>query len=734
MTISVWRYSHLALAISSFIFLLIASLTGIVLSLDTISQQLNLTQSVDLHQLHVAETMPILQKNYSEIVAISVDKNQQVILQGSDLDGNDVQAIVNLATGKKIGIPEKQSEWIQWVTALHRSLFLHELGRFFIGITAFILSLITVSGIVLVVQRQQGVRRFFAKIVNDRVHLAQHWHVVLGRIALIPIFIIALTGTYLSMVRFEIFPENKVEHSIDFVETETALSPRNTADFAIFQNTRWSDVQSIEFPFSDDPEDYYTLKLSDRELVVDQFSGEVLGAVKYPFTAMLTTLSLKLHTGEIHVIWALVLLLACFNILFFIYSGFAITLKRKRHAVRNVYTAEESEYILLVGSENGSTLRFANAIHHQLLAKDHKSYVTELNNYSLFPNAKHLIVLTCTHGVGTAPSNARKLPALIKDHPQLQSIQVSVVGFGSRKYKDFCGYAFEVEKLFAEQSWADVVLKTHTVDDKSGEQFTQWVHAWSEQAELSLNTSLEQYQSKPKGLKSVVVTKKTDCLPDQIFTLTLRTRFGARFSSGDLLAIYPGEEGKERLYSIGKVKGAIQLLVKLHAQGLGSGYLHDLTSGERIQARIIKNKSFHFPINAPVVAMIANGTGIAPFLGMISENNSQIPTHLYAGYRTAGCLPSNHLEALQAYVERGKLKHFHLALSREAARQRVTHLVAKDVPFFAQVLQTGGVIMICGSLAMQQDVMQILTKMVEAESDRNLSYYVSNGQILTDCY
>ena len=60
------------------------------------------------------------------------------------------------------------------------------------------------------------------------------------------------------------------------------------------------------------------------------------------------------------------------------------------------------------------------------------------------------------------------------------------------------------------------------------------------------------------------------------------------FKSGDLLAIYPDNDHKERFYSIGKVDGAIQLVVKLYENGLGSGFLYKLKEGQEIKARIVK--------------------------------------------------------------------------------------------------------------------------------------------------
>lgn len=100
-----------------------------------------------------------------------------------------------------------------------------------------------------------------------------------------------------------------------------------------------------------------------------------MNEAKSPITVQLADLSLDLHTGRTNVIWAIILGIASLNILFFIYSGFAMTLKRRASRIKNKHKAEDSQFILLIGSENGSSLRFANAIQQQLIAHGKKFFL-----------------------------------------------------------------------------------------------------------------------------------------------------------------------------------------------------------------------------------------------------------------------------------------------------------------------------------------------------------------------
>lgn len=726
MTLSFWRSSHLALALVSSLFLILASVTGIILAVDAVQEKTLPYKIENFETITLGEALPVFKKNYSEITELTIDYNQFVTIQAMDQDGNDVNAYVDVKTGKKLGTPLKKSEFIQWITAFHRSLFLHEAGRFFVGAISFLLFLIAISGFVLVLKRQKGIRNFFSKVIKE--YFVQYYHVVLGRLALIPIVIMALTGTYLTLERFNFFME-KIEQK---EKTESITPSKKGID--IFKTTLLTDVKKIEFPFTADPEEYYIIELKDREIEVNQVTGEVISEKRSPMTARFADLSLDLHTGRINAIWAVILALASLNILFFIYSGFAMTLKRRSSRIKNKFTASESKFILLAGSENGSSLRFANAIQKQLNAAGEKAFLTELNNYTVFPKAEHLIIFTSTHGLGDAPSNGKKFISLLQKHKQQQKINFSVVGFGSTAYPNFCGFAYEIDELLAEQSWAERLIDLQTVNDKSAVEFVEWIKLWSAKTGIPLSTTPSLYNHAPKGLQKLMVLDKTAVSEtEHTFILTLRANMRAKFTSGDLLAIYPANDTRERLYSIGNHSGNIQLVVKLHPDGLGSGFLNKLKPGNTIKARIIHNHAFHLPKKASKLAFISNGTGIAPFLGMIEQNRKKTETHLYCGFRMETETVSGYKTFASEMMQKQHLQSFHLALSREDNHFYVMDLIKRDAEFFIDLLANNGVIMICGSLAMQKDVESTLDALL-AGKNLNTEAYKNNGQILTDCY
>jgi sulfite reductase (NADPH) flavoprotein alpha-component len=724
MTLSIWRYAHLALAIISSVVLLLLSLTGVVLAIAAVGEKTQSYKVDHFETINLAQSIPALSQVYPEIIELSVDHNQFVSIDATDQEGNSVKAYIHPLTGEVLGQIKPQSDFIQWNIALHRSLFLKETGRIIVGVVSFLLVLITLSGVILIVKRQQGWRNFGSKINKD--FFSQYYHVVSGRIFLIPVFILALTGTYLLMVRLGLTEGEST--SITHAQTESAQK-KDFSNFEVFKETQLADLEKVEFPFMpEDEEEFFIVRLKDRELAVNQITGAVVSETRHPYGLVLEKLSLDLHTGKTNAIWAIILGLASLNILVFIYTGFDITLRRSKTKIKNKYTPSTAEYILLVGSENGSTLTFAHKIHQQLLALGHKSYLTEMNRFTHFEEAKHLLIFTSTYGLGTAPVNASNFVNLLEKYPHNQTVNFSVVGFGSKAYADFCAFAQGVDEALGKQAWAKRLLALHTVNDRSVEESISWIKAWNHETKNELAITPAVYLTRITGLKKFTVVEKTPLSEENgTFKIVLKPEGRQSFKSGDLLGIYP--ENRERLYSIGKIGGNIQLMVKHYPDGLGSGFLYFQTVGDSLSARVVINKSFHFPFKVSGVVMIANGTGIAPFLGMISENNPKVPARLYAGFRFNNILAHKYKTFADEAISSGKLLKYQVAFSREDNRQYVMDLIQKDAAFFKEHLASKGVIMICGSLAMQRDVEKVLAGICNVN---DLTPY--QAQILSDCY
>ncbi|GIJ94856.1 PepSY domain-containing protein [Capnocytophaga stomatis] len=730
MTLSVWRYAHLALALLGSVFILIASVTGMILAFESVVNHSKALKSVDLDDVNLKETIISLKEKYSEILTLKIDENEFVQAEVVDNEGNNSVFYINPKTAEKIGETFKRAEIFTFSQTLHRSLFMGKTGRVIMAVASFLLMMIAFSGIFLIIRKQKSWKHFFRNIVKESFF--PYYHTIFGRWVLVPIFIITFTGFYLSLEGFSLLP---AEESLEEVNADLLLEEpkKEISDFVTFE-VPLSKVRKVEFPLFEDVEEFYRIEMIDKKLIINQFTGEVLRQSDSLLTKIISHYSLILHTGRGTLIWSFVLFLSCIGILFFIYSGFAITLKRRKSKIKNTFKKEECTHIILVGSEGGTTFVFANMLHNELIRLGKKSFLAEMNAFSFYEKMEHLIVMTSTYGQGNEPFNATKFKKLWQENEVKNPFWFSVVGFGSLAYPDFCKYAYEVDELLRKSLKGKSFVDIHTVNNQSFESFSHWANLWAEKQGIVLQLPAEMILRKKRKQFDFKVVKKTDIQCDETFLIVLKPIDRVNFESGDLLAIMPDIDGRERLYSIGKtIDNEVLLSIKRHEKGIVSNFLNNLKSGDLLKAGLEVNQEFHFPKKMNQVACIATGTGIAPFLGMVENNKKQIPITLIWGGKNRESFDI-YRETILKNVSEKRISDLHLAFSRSENKCYVQDIVREKALFFAKLLENNGVVMICGSVAMQKGVIATLESICEKHLGKSLSYFQNKGQIRMDCY
>ncbi len=733
MTISIWRFSHFALALITSVFLILASVTGAILAFEPISNQFQEFKVSGLENITLSQTIESLSQSNEEVFTIQKDGNDFVSASVITSKGESDTFYIHPKSGESLGSIIEKAPIFKFTTNLHRSLFLKSTGRCIVGFVSFFLILMAVSGIVLIAKRQGGLQRFFSKVVNE--NFEQYYHVVFGRWLLVPMLIVAISGVYLSLEKFSLLPESNISHSTNTIQQDSFSEAKSHHELEIFKTIAIADVQLVEFPFSEDPEDYFFVKLRDKELLIHQYSGKILSEQHYPWMHWTSFWSLKLHTGQGSIVWSVVLFVVCLGILFFIYSGFAMSLKRIKTSKRvlNKYDKDDAEYIILVGSETGTTYRFARLFFNALLKLNIKVYLTDLNHYTNFESAKQLVIFTSTYGEGDAPLSANQFERKLRITAQSNPIEYAVLGFGSLLYPDYCKYAILVDGLLQKYDMFTPKLPLHKINNQSEATFKYWVKNWSDANNFELNVEDEMSKSKHNKQHEFSVINKTELNLDSTFLIELRPSERLKFKSGDLLSIAIDKDQSPRLYSIGKKEDCILLSVKKHDQGVCSNYLNQLEKGDILNAEIQQNTVFHFPKHKSEVVMIANGTGIAPFLGMMNDNKKRKNLHLFWGGRTKASF-NLYKDDIDKAITKKHLSSITIAYSQEANQQYVQDLIKERFKFFANHLQNEGVIMICGSIAMQNGVLETLDNITKSVLDKPLSDFEKMGQIKTDCY
>lgn len=142
MTRSIWRLSHLSLALVASLFLILASVSGIFLAYEPIQNKTKTVFSSEWNTTPLSVSIDSLQSKYLEVTTVEKDVNGFFVAAVLTEEGDFETFQINPKTGEKSGEINKQSKFYEWMTSFHRSLFLDTLGRFFVGLTAVILFLL----------------------------------------------------------------------------------------------------------------------------------------------------------------------------------------------------------------------------------------------------------------------------------------------------------------------------------------------------------------------------------------------------------------------------------------------------------------------------------------------------------------------------------------------------------------------------------------------------------------
>ncbi len=224
------------------------------------------------------------------------------------------------------------------------------------------------------------------------------------------------------------------------------------------------------------------------------------------------------------------------------------------------------------------------------------------------------------------------------------------------------------------------------------------------------------------------MTSTTIINQDGVFLLRLKPLHKVEFQSGDLIEIIAPGSTRARPYSIAQYNGEILLSIKKYNLGVCSSYLHSLLVHDVIKASIKENLSFHLKKDISDALFIGNGTGIAPFLGMLSNKTKEQAMHLFWGGRT-----QQSIEIYNPFINKS-LEHLNIATSQEGKREYVQDILLEHYLIVTTVLSNGGQILVCGSMEMQKEVFKVLETICLKELQQSLFVYEVQGQILMDCY
>ena len=639
--------------------------------------------------------------------------------------GDQAQAhYVDPADGRVLGAWQP-SALPRWIKNLHRSLLLGDAGRWGAAGIALAMALICISALVLLLRRMGGWQRLAARV---RGSLAQRIHVVTGRVVLAVLCLTAITALYMSsttlgLVALDAGTEPDVVSVASVAAGQTAPQALPGAQLAMLQSLSMRDLRKLNFPDAADPEDTWKVATLQGEGWIDRYSGKTLAWQDATLAQQIYDWALVLHTGEGAWPWAVVLGLVGASVLLFWLSGVVMWWQARQlapHITGNSPLAQ-SDVLIFVASEGGSTWGFAQTLQDALGKNGHRVHTRALEDFQTTAATKQVFVLAATYGDGQAPAHASQaLEIIAKLSPGATPVPVTVLGFGDRQFPAFCAFAEALESTLRAQGWP-ALLPLECIHQQSGQQFARWGEALAQALDEPL--VLDHVPRVPPTTELTLVARQdypgwagqpTAILrfvwPAQGLGDRLRGHGLARFVAGDLVGVVPPGSAVPRYYSLasGSEDGFLEIGVRQMPGGLCSSHLLGLQPGDHIEAFIRSNPGFALPRARRPVLLIGAGTGVAPLAGFIRRNDRRIPMHLYFGGRD----PTRDFyfgPEIRHWLGEGRLASLQTVFSRvPEGGGYVQDALRRDAERLRDLVAQGAIMRVCGSRAMAHGVAEAL--------------------------
>ncbi len=738
-----WRKLHLYPGLLAAPLLIVLAVTGVILSLSPVLERSNAVVPAD-GEISVAQLAQNVVTQYPGVEEIKRTPSGAVIVYYIR-DGSPGADLVNPETGESLG-RYQPSVFFRWVQDLHRSFLLDDAGRVLAGVLAATMVLMCISGAVMLARRAGGwlpLLRGFKGSGDGRVHSE------LARFAVIGLLLSALTGSYMSAMRFGLLPDpGNSEPSFPMEVSGGESAPVESLE--ALKNTDFNSLRELVFPFPGDPRDVFSLSTRQGAGFIDQSTGQFVEYKSASTGNQLVDWIVRLHTGE--GLWWLGLLLglAALTVPVLSVTGVRVWWSRRASSgVRGNVSTTDADAVILVGSENNATRGFAKELHAQLSRAGRCVHSADMNELAEeYPKASLLFVLTSTYGDGAAPASANRFVERLRHFRNTDGLKFAVLGFGDRQFPRFCQFAKDVDAALASHG-LERLQSLACVDRKSPDQFSQWGSRVAEVTGLNLRLA---HNPAPPPLFELELVDRADFgvkvkAPTSILRFrpgvgkkSLVGRFGKNrgqlpeFEAGDLIGICPPEDDKPRYYSLASssADGLLEICVRRLPGGLCSGFLHSLQPGERIRGFIQPNPEFRPAPGSQPVILIGAGAGIGPLAGFIRKNDARHPMYLYWGGRNP---ESDFLyrPELGSYLRDQRLTGLRTAFSRTRESAYVQDKISEDAPNVRQMIETGAQILVCGGSGMAAEVRDVINNILEPLKT-DVEKLKQEGRYLEDVY
>ncbi|SHK66920.1 sulfite reductase (NADPH) flavoprotein alpha-component [Marinobacter antarcticus] len=725
--------------------LLVLAITGVILSVVPAIER-SAASIPATGELSVAELAERVVAHYPGTEQIQRSLSGEVVVYYSR-DRQPGADLVNPLTGEGIA-PYQPSAFLRWVKNLHRSFLLDDAGRILAGGLAVVMVLMCLSGMFLLARRMGGWKAILRPIAGTG---SSRVHAELARFAVIGLLLSALTGSYMSAVRFGLLPE-AANAEPSYPAEVSGGTPAPVSSLIALKNVDANELRELVFPYPDDPSDVYSLNTTQGAGFVDQSTGELLQYQPRSAGNHFHHWMVRLHTGE--GLWwlGLVLGMAALTVPALSFTGMRIWWQRRSSSVRldEGASIETADVVILVGSEGNTTWGFARDLQRKLNQAGKKVHCAPMNDLAEhYPLASVLFVLASTYGDGGAPSSASQFMTRLKHFQADDGLKFVVLGFGDQQFPKFCQYALDVDAALGSKGLQQMHPVTR-IDRGSALQFREWGEAISKHMGVSLalthnpapavTSEFELVERVDYGVAvqaptSILRFKPVQSRRSLWQVLSLKSGLHLpSFEAGDLFGVSPPEDQTARLYSLASSAsdGQLEICVRKQTNGLCSGYLHSLKPGDRITGFIQQNPGFRPAGGATPIILVGAGAGIGPLAGFIRKNTDRNPMYLYWGGRNP---QSDFLyqPELGCYLNDHRLTGLNTAFSRSAEKAYVQDAIVADETALRQLIEKGAQVLVCGGRDMASGVSQVFDSILKP-LHLNVDELKTEGRYLEDVY
>jgi sulfite reductase (NADPH) flavoprotein alpha-component len=664
--------------------------------------------------------------------------------------GTPGAAVIDPATGEGVA-PADPSRIARWLTNLHRSLFLGDIGRVVTAAGAAALLVLSLSGMVLVARRAGGWRRWLAPL---RGPFAGRLHVEIARVAVPGLALSSATALWMTAATFGLLPDGGGAPA--FPAAVSGGTGVAIEAMELLGATPVAELRELSFPYPGDATDVFTLKTDRGVGYLDQGTGALLAWADLTAWERVSATLHMLHTGQGAAVLGLALGLMALGVPVMGGTGVALWLAARRGRprirgkirgkIRGNAPADRAETILLVGSEGGSTWGFAATLHEALTRAGQTVHAVPMSAFdpARYRRARRVLILAATYGDGAAPASARGFLDRLARSGAARAAPLAVLGFGDRSFPAYCGFARTVSREAEAGGWA-LLLPFATVDRQSPQDFARWGRALGQVLGIGLELAHQPVSPATQALTLISrrdygaeVQAPTAILRFALPKGSLRQRltghgFGG-FRAGDLLGIVPAGSPVPRFYSLasGRRDGFVEIVVRKHPGGLCSGQLAALAPGDTVSAFLRPNPGFRARRGRAPLILIGAGTGIGPLAGFIRGNARRRAVHLFFGLRHPD---SDFLygEELSGWQAEGRLSRLVTAVSRGARPHYVQDALRAEAAEVARLIRDGAQVMVCGGRDMAAGVADALADIL-APTGLTPAAVKAEGRYVEDVY